>query len=116
MSAVDNQHGNGNEWGDEWNQWSPDDWSCDDSQLNSEWIGSLDDWPVTGLGPMTTGDIGLRTPLILSRARMEPRAQVLMSLRTPPRMNHHTECVPCDCRTIGSEYAQSFEDFPGSLD
>ena len=59
--------------------------------------------PVTGLGLRTIGVLGLRTgpgtlrnggiPLRLShRARMVPRAQVRMSLRTPPRMNHHRMC------------------------
>ena len=59
--------------------------------------------PVTGLGLRTIGVLGLRTGpgtlrnggilLRLShRARMVPRAQVRMSLRTPPRMNHHRMC------------------------
>ena len=40
----------------------------------------------TGPGTLRNGG----TPLRLShRARMVPRAQVRMSLRTPPRMNHH---------------------------
>ena len=31
MSAVtEEEQGNGNEWGDDWNQWSPDDWYNDD--------------------------------------------------------------------------------------
>ena len=58
---------------------------------------------VTGLGLRTIGVLGLRTgpgtlrnggiPLRPShRARMVPRAQVRMSLRTPPRMNHHRMC------------------------
>ena len=59
--------------------------------------------PVTGRGLRTNGVLGLRTgPGTLRnggvllrfshRARMVPRAQVRMSLRTPPRMNHHRMC------------------------
>ena len=50
MSAVtEEEQGTGNEWGDEWNQWSPDDcsnndWSWDEGDRNGEWIGSVDDW------------------------------------------------------------------------
>ena len=105
MSALmEEEQGSGAEWYDEWNHWSPDDWSNDDWSLeeqdwNGEWIGSVDD----GLGLRTIGVLGLRTgpgtlrnggiPLRLShRARMVPRAQVRMSLRTPPRMNHHRMC------------------------
>ena len=84
MSALtEEQQGSGAEWYDEWNHWSPDDWSNDDwsweeQDWNGEWIGSVDDW---------SGALRLS-----HRARMVPRAQVRMSLRTPPRMNHHRMC------------------------
>ena len=52
MSAAtedENQQGNGNDWGDDWNQWNRDGWPYDDgswdvSDWHSEWIDSLDDW------------------------------------------------------------------------
>ena len=43
----------------------------------------------TGPGTLRNGGIALRPS---HRARMVPRAQLRMSLRTPPRMNHHRMC------------------------
>ena len=47
--VTEDEQGNGNEWGDDWNQWSPDDWynddwSWDEGERNGEWIRSVDDW------------------------------------------------------------------------
>ena len=47
--VTEEEQGNGNEWGGDWNQRYPDDrsnddWSWEEGDWNGDWIRSLDDW------------------------------------------------------------------------
>ena len=63
FGSVDDWSGDWSWFEDDWSSW-PEDWSWN----TQEW------WNPTEAQPQV------------------PRAQVRMSLRTPPRMNHHRMC------------------------
>ena len=105
---MEEEQGSGAEWYDEWHQSSPDDWLNDDWSLeeqdwSGEWIGSVDDW--SGDWSWFEDDWSSwpedwswntqewwNPTEAQPQSSMVPRPQVRMSLRTPPRMNHHRMC------------------------